>query len=553
MISRLMLISALGAVLRNPSIRRVLAAFIGFSLAEWATWIAILVHAYQRGGATEAGIVALVQLAPSAVLAPLAAVLGDRYRRDRALLVAYLAQAATMGLTAAALLFDLPSPLVYAAATAAATSITLTRPVQGAILPSLARTPAELTAANVATGALETGTILVGPILAGLGLAAWGAGAVFGASAVVTLAGAVLVSGVRPVAAHVEPGAPARQPIRNALGGVLAGFAMLAREERPRSVVVLLGFAAMLWGALDVLLVVLALDVLELGEAGVGYLNAAMGAGGLIGAAVTVTLIGRPRLALPFIAAIVLWALPLAVIGLLASPLFAFGLLAVAGLGRIVMDVAGRTLLQRVAPDAMLARVFGLLEGVHMGSLALGSIAAPALIGLAGARGAFVVAGAALLAVTALSARQLMRTDAAGATNPRELEMLRRIPLFAPLPPHAIERLAANLVPYSVPAGAVIIKQGEPGDRFYIITSGSVHVSVDGRVVRHEEPGEWFGEIALLRRVPRTATVEAVTPTELVALERRIFLEAITGQPQSLAAAEEAIRERLGAQPADAG
>jgi hypothetical protein len=270
-------------------------------------------------------------------------------------------------------------------------------------------------------------------------------------------------------------------------------------------VVVLLGSASVLWGTLDVLLVVLALDVLELGEAGVGYLNAAMGAGGLIGAAITVTLIGRPRLALPFIAAIVLWALPLAMIGLLASPLLAFGLLALAGLGRIVMDVAGRTLLQRVAPDAMLARVFGLLEGVHMGSLAIGSIAAPALVGLAGARGAFVVAGAALLAVTALSSRQLMRTDATGATNPRELEMLRRIPLFAPLAPHAIERLAANLVPYSVPAGAVIIRQGEPGDRFYIIAAGSVHVSVDGQVVRHEEAGEWFGEIRTGR--PRTACI----------------------------------------------
>ena len=547
-----MLLAAIGAVLRNASIRRVLLAFIGFSLAEWATWIAILVHAYQRGGATEAGIVALVQLAPSTVVAPLAAVLGDRYRRDRALLFAYLAQAVTMGLTAAALLLDVPSPIVYATATATATSVTLTRPVQAAILPSLARTPSELTAANVAAGALETGSILVGPVLAGLGLAVWGAGPVFAASSGVTLAGAALVSAIRPAGAHVEPGAPGRRPLRSALRGVLAGFAMLAREEKPRSVVVVLGSAAVLWGTLDVLLVVLALDVLELGEAGVGYLNAAIGAGGLAGAALTVTLIGRPRLALPLVAGVVLWALPLAMVGLLALPVVALLLLAVAGLGRIVMDVAGRTLLQRVAPDAMLARVFGVLEGVHMGSLALGSIAAPALIGLAGARGAFVVAGSGLLVITAVSWRRLLRTDAEGTINPRELEMLRRIPLFAPLPPPAIERVAANLVPYSVPAGAVIIRQGDPGDRFYVIVSGSVHVSVDGQVVRHEEAGEWFGEIALLRRVPRTATVEAVMPTELVALERRVFLEAVTGQPQSIAAAEEAIRERLGGQQAGA-
>jgi len=544
-----MLLAAFGAVLHNASMRRVLLAFIGFSLAEWATWIAILVHAYQRGGATEAGIVALVQLAPSAIIAPLAAVLGDRYRRDRALLVAYLAQAIAMGLTAAALLLDAPSPLVYAAATATATSITLTRPIQAAILPALARTPAELTAGNVAAGALETGAILIGPVLAGLGLAAWGAGPVFVASSMVAVGGAVLVSGVRPIAAHLEPGAHGGQPLRTALRGVFAGLGMLARQERPRSVVLLLGSAAVLWGALDVLLVVLALDMLRLGEAGVGYLNAAMGAGGLLGAALTVTLIGRPRLAIPLLAGTVLWALPLATIGMVPFPAFVLLLLALAGLGRIVMDVAGRTLLQRVAPDAMLARVFGLLEGVHMGSLALGSIAAPALIQLAGPRGAFVAAGAALLAITALSWTRLLRTDALGTINPRELELLRRIPLFAPLSPPVIERLAANLVPHTVPAGATIIRQGEPGDRFYVIVSGTVHVSVDGQVVRHEEAGEWFGEIALLRRVPRTAKVEAVTPTELVSLERRIFLEAVTGLPSSMEAADEVISQRLGHGP----
>jgi MFS family permease len=540
-----MLLAAFGAVLHNASMRRVLLAFVGFSLAEWATWIAILVHAYHRGGATETGVVALIQLAPSTVVAPLAAVLGDRYRRDRALLVAYLAQATTMGLTAAALLIDAPSPITYAAAAAAATSITLTRPIQAAILPALARTPAELTAGNVSAGAVETGSILVGPMLAGFGLAAWGAGPVFVASAFVTLAGAGLILGVRSVETHVEAGAPGRQPIRAALHGVLGGFAMLAREEKPRTVVTVLGSASVLWGAIDVLLVVLALDVLALGETWVGYLNAALGAGGLVGAALAVTLIGRPRLALPLVGGILLWALPLAAIGVLPLPVVALALLAVAGLGRIVMDVAGRTLLQRVAPDAMLARMFGMLEGVHMGSLALGSIAAPALVGLVGPRGAFIVAGAALVVVTALSWRRLQETDALAGSYPRELELLRRVPFFAPLAPPAIERLAARLLPRTAGAGTVIIRQGEPGDRFYVITSGTVHVSVDGTVVRHEEAGEWFGEIALLRRVPRTATVEAVTPTELVALDRRVFLEAVTGQPLSLAAADAAIEDRM--------
>jgi MFS family permease len=269
---------AVGAVMHNASMRRVLLAYIGFSVAEWATWIAVLVYAFDRGGATETGIVALVQLAPSAVVAPLAAAAGDRVRRDRALIGAYIVQAVAMAAAAAALLTDASSLVVYAAAAVVTTTITLTRPIQAAILPSLARTPAELTAANVAAGAVETSAILVGPMLVGVGLVAVGAGAVFAVSAGVMLAGAGLVAGIRPIAAHREPGT------RAASGGdvareALAGFITLAREPRPRIVILLLGSAAVLWGVLDVFIVVLALDALRMGEAGVGYLNGALGAG----------------------------------------------------------------------------------------------------------------------------------------------------------------------------------------------------------------------------------------------------------------------------------
>jgi MFS family permease len=253
---------------------------------------------------------------------------------------------------------------------------------------------------------------------------------------------------------------------------------------------------------------------------------------------------------LPFGLGIAAWALPLALIGALPVLAVALLLLALAGLGRIVMDVAGRTLLQRVAPDRMLSRVFGVLEGIHMGSLALGSVVAPALIGLAGTAGAFVLAGSLVAAVTAVSWPWLRRVDAVGLARPRELALLRGIPIFAPLGAPALERLAANLVPVHAHAGSVIIRQGEPGEHFYIIERGLVRVTVDGRPVRDEGPGESFGEIALLREVPRTASIEAVEGTELLALERRAFLEAVTGQPASHATAEAVVRERLTASPA---
>jgi hypothetical protein len=544
-------LAVVAALRHNASLRRVLLAFIGFSLAEWTSWIAILVYAFNRGGATETGVAALVQLAPSALVAPLAASIGDHVRRERALLLAYVLQATTMALTAGALLLQAPSPLVYLAAASAATSITLTRPVQAAILPSLSRTPSELTAANVTAGAIETGAMLVGPIAAGLALALTGSGVVFGGAAVVTAMGALLVSRITVLDVDRHLSLPA-SGWRGAVPEALAGFRLLLHEREPRAVLAVLGAAAVLWGALDVFIVVLALDVLALGEPGVGYLNAALGAGGLAGAALSLGLIGRRGLSTPLGIGILLWSVPLAAIGLLASAPAVIALLTAAGLGRVVMDVAGRTLLQRVASDHMLSRLFGLLEGVHMGSLAIGSIAAPALIVMTGEQGAFLLAGALMLMAAALVWPVLRRLDGAAVARPRELALLRGIPMFAPLGPAAIERLAAGLVPVHAHQGSLVVRQGEPGDHFYIITDGQVAISIDGRHVRDEGPGESFGEIALLRNVPRTASVEAVATTELVALERRVFLEAVTGQPLSRSAADGVIEERLTASSEDA-
>jgi len=280
------------AVFHNASLRRVLAAFIGFSLAEWTTWIAILVYAFNRGGATETGIAALIQLAPSAVVAPLAASLGDRMRRERALLIAYLVQVAAMGATGLLLLADAPAWIVYVAAAVAASSITLTRPIQAAILPSISRTPSELTAANVAAGGIATASMLVGPVLAGLALALTGSATVFLGAALVELVSAALVHGIHPIVRDEVRERPAVR-WRNAFPDAVDGLGVLLREGQPRAVLSVLGAAAVLWGALDVFIVVLALDVLALGESGVGFLNAALGAGGLLGAALSLSLVGR--------------------------------------------------------------------------------------------------------------------------------------------------------------------------------------------------------------------------------------------------------------------
>jgi len=304
----------------NPGLLRVELAFIGFNVAEWATWVSILAFAYQVGGAAATGLVVVVQLVPAALVAPLASVAGDRFRRERVLLGGYLAQAVTMAATAAALLAGAPVPLVYVLAALAATSITITRPAQSALLPSLARTPDELTAANVASGWTESVGVLAGPAVTALLLGVSGPGAVFAAMAGLLACSALLVVRVR---AGAEPDLPAamalvlvgraRRPgelVRSAL----EGFRSLAGERLPRLSVGLLSARYVMLGALDVLLVVLAFEVLDIGSSGVGLLNSALGAGAILGSALTVLLV-RKRLVVPIVTGFACWGLAMSAIG----------------------------------------------------------------------------------------------------------------------------------------------------------------------------------------------------------------------------------------------
>ena len=533
-------VRAFRAVFGNPDIRRVELAFVGFNAAEMATWIAILVFAFEAGGAAAAGAIGVIQLIPATIFAPVASLLGDRYRRERVLLAGYLIQALTMGATAVALLAGAPVPVIYALAAAAATSVTLTRPAQGSLLPSLARNPEELTAANAAAGWIESLSRFGGPAAAGVLLALSGPGAVFAA-----MAGLLLVSALLTARIGVSTAPPARTGEGSGLGDLLGGFRALVRERQPRLVVLLMGACFVVEGALDVLLVVLAFQMLDIGSGGVGFLNAALGVGGVAGAALTTLLVARRRLTPPFVGGATSWGVALAAVGFFPSRLLAPVFVGVAGAGRPLIDVAGRTLLQRVVPDRVLSRVFGVLEGLYMAGLALGLIITPILFALLGQRATFVVAGAFLPVVFLLAWRRLAGIDASVTVPEARLALLRSLPIFAPLPAPSLERVASRLIPTQVPSGTEVVRQGDQGDRFYVIERGEVTVSKNGREVATLEDGDFFGEIALLREIPRTATVTARTDTQLYALERDDFLEAVTGHPQSAEAADAVTRARL--------
>ncbi len=488
----------LGAVLREGDLRRVEVAFAGFQAAEYAVWIAMLVYAYDRGGTTTAAVVAVVQLVPSALFAPIGGALADRYAPGRVLVLGYAAQAAGMAATAAALLADGPPVLAYALSAIPATATTITRPTQAVLLPALARSPDELTAANVVTGWVETAMALAGPAVAGV-LLAWGSpGAVFAVfAAVMTVATLVTLPlgrvGVRPGRAEMQA---------TALAELGAGFRALARSPAPRLLVVILALSYVVWGALDVLTVVLAIDVLGLGDQGAGYLVTFFGLGGVAGAAGAAALIGRRRIVPPIVAASVLYGGAFALLGLSSSTAVAFGLLAVAGLGQSLLDVAGRTLLQRIAPPDVLARIFGIHEGLTMVALAVGSILVPPLVALGGAELAFAATGAVLPVFVLLFLRRLLAVDDAARVPIVEISLLRSMPIFAPLTAPALEGIAGNLEPVAVEAGTAVVEEGDRGDHYYAVADGELEVTHGDAVVNRLHRGDGFGEISAAQGRP---------------------------------------------------
>jgi hypothetical protein len=296
-----------------------------------------------------------------------------------------------------------------------------------------------------------------------------------------------------------------------------------------------------------VLVVVTALRILDLGPSGVGFLNSADGVGGLAGVLVVLGMVTTARLSGVLALGLLLWGLPLVVLGVWPSVPLALLCFGVIGVGNILVDVAGLTLLQRTAPDKVRARVFGVWESVFLATIGLGAIIAPLLISAFGPQGALIAAGGGLAVVVLLLWRRLGTVDAPALVPERELTLLREIPIFAPLPPVTLEQLASHLSHVRLGAGDVVFRQGERGDRFYIVEHGEVEVEPEGREAVVLGRGGSFGEIALLRDVPRTATVTATTDVELWALERDIFIASVTGHAPSSEAADAVIATHLGA------
>jgi hypothetical protein len=395
-------------LLSSPHLRHVELAFAGFNAAEYGVWVAILVYAYERGGTPAAAAVAVAQLVPAGLVAPIASSLADRRGGGVALRVGYVLQAATLTVTAALLVISAPPAFVYAGAIAAASAVTFTRPAQAALLPELVAGPEQLTAANVVSGWVESTSVLVGPALSGITIAFGGPGLAVGCFGIWVTASALLVRAVP------DGQVCAAEPGEVSTAGPAGGLAALRADRGLAALVLLLAAAYVVIGVIDVVVVVLAASELGLGAPAAGYLNAAFGAGGLVGALAALALVHRRCLAQPLIGAAVAWSVVLVVLGLWPTAAGSFALLAAAGGARSVLDVSARTMLLRAAPPAVRGRVFGMLEGVAMLGLAAGSLLVPACAALGGLELVLVATGLLLSSVALARVPQLTRADRAG-------------------------------------------------------------------------------------------------------------------------------------------
>jgi MFS family permease len=527
-------------VARSADLRRLLLAWAASNLASRASAIAVAVYAYDAGGASAVGVIVFVRLTAGAVFAPWLSVLADRKPRRLVLIGVELVRCFMFAALTALVVVDAAPIAVYVFAVLVVVPEPLFRSAQAALTPALVSTPEELTAANVLASGVESVGLFLGPALGALLLAATGVALVFGATAGLLVVAILLVARIG-VAGEPSPETGDTGRVRS----LLAGWRTIVEDPGLRVVVGLFSLQTLVAGMFNVLVVVLAIEVLDLGTPGVGLLDGVVGVGAVAAVVLVAGVAGRNRLATSFGIGLLLWGVPLALAAATSATALVVLLLVLVGVGNTLVDVTGITLLQRSAPDAVLGRVFGAFEALIVMTMGIGSLLAPVFVAWVGARGALLVAGLILPAALIPLWRPLVRIDAAARAPAEAVELLSRVPMFAPLPAPELERLALAVVDVQVGAGTAVFAQGDSGDRFYLIRDGRAEVEIDTRPVRTLSAGDFFGEIALVRDVPRTATVRALTPLVLAALERDVFVATLTHHPASAEAVGSIVAARL--------
>ncbi len=528
-----------GRVFRNASLVRALLSF-GFAYtAEWAFTVAISLVAFADGGVVAVGLVGMLRLLPSAVLAPVVAAYADRLPREKVLFASSATRGLATVLCAPILLADGPTWVVYALAIVSTIAFTPYRAGHSALMPLLCKEPEELTSINVVRGLLDSLSVVVGPFVAALLVSVSDVSSVFVFAGACGVVSALLILNLAYERIHVD------SPRRRLVGEVLDGLRAVRENPGVPTSFVFVVLQTFLRGAFTVYVVVVAIDLLDRGESEVGILQGAVGVGALLGSALCTLLVASRAMTRWLSIAVVLWGAPMAVMGLVPEYVVALLAAGVIGIGNAMVDVTAFTLIARMVPDAVLARVFGALEALGALAVGLGSLAAPLLVTLLGERGALVAVGLLAPVVCVLLWYQTTKVDRSISVRTDVIGVLRGVPMLRPLPVNAIEQLAQHAEHAEVGAGTTVFAAGSVGDRFYVVESGSVDILDGDRLVRTMGPGEGFGEIALLGQTTRTMTVRAHEDTTLLGISASDFLPAVTGISEARAAAESTRREHL--------
>jgi len=546
-------LAALVSLRSRPPLRRILTAWAACFAGEAIAAVAFGVLAYRSAGATGVAFLVAVQLLPTAVLAPVLVAVAGRMRRERLALTVDVARAGVAALAAVLSEAGAPREALFALAAVLTVGTAVSNPPRRGLLPLLVEEPAELTAAGVVIGVVQAAAQTVGPLLAAVLFSVSGATEVLAASAA-CFAGSALAEARLPNTTDVaaRPAGESARAARAALRALERGLRTVRSDPELAVVSELFAAKNLGRGALNVLIVVVPLALLGIGSAGVGWLTAVLGAGGIAGGLAAATLVGRRRMIPAMVAGLALWGLPLIALGGLPYLAAAVVGLAVLGAGNTVTDVAGYTLIGRLARDDLLDAVYSVHEAVRAIAIVVGSAATAAVVELAGTRAALIAAGATLLAAAVWG--ELSRgKEHSRQPRPEHVRLIKSNPLFGWLPPIALSRLASRVEEFELQAGAVLLRQGDPGEAAYLIETGELVADRDGREIGRLQAGAVVGEIALLHNAPRMATVRALTDCRLLTIDRDEFIAAATGNTGAYDEAERLVEGRLAEARAAAG
>ena len=510
----------------NNKIRILILTRALSSTSEWMWFTVAMVATYQIAGTGGAGATAIAASVPPLLASPWVSAWADRRGPKTVLLRALIVRSGALATAAVVSLYAPTFWLYLVVIVIEGITVFAAAPALRGLLPWLVSTPADLVKTNLQLSSAKSLGTLVGPALAGLLLEVTSIlvtlGAAFGVSllAFIVSLGLPETTGERVASGEGE----------GALRELVQGAGILWQDEAVRWVLLGIGLVALLQGVVEVAVVPLALDTLGLGDWGPGTFTAAMGVGGTVAGIALSAVVSRSWLSRAFCITAVSQGVATGLAGLTSAIWAAFLSVALFGAALSTAIGLGTTMVSRFAPLALLARALGLVEVLTYVGVAAGNGATPLLAGALGVPRSLLLVGAVQALATLALWPALSRLDRSRGSDPDVAAAFSRVPFLAALPVAAGERMEREALVEEVEAGAIVFRQGEFGSRFYIVARGLVQVEVDGQAIRTLEPGAHFGEMALLRRIPRTATIRAMAPTRLVVVEQRAFLSAVTGR-----------------------